>query len=85
MPPKGSRGSLVSLGNASSHADGWRVRAKVGGISVYGPFRAQRRDADADLLRARAASSHEGYCAVLNELLEEARLGRDVADSGGGG
>ena len=84
MPPKGSRGSLVSLGNVSSHADGWRVRAKVGGISVYGPFRAQRRDADADLLRARAASSHEGYRAVLNELLEDARLGRDVADSGGG-
>ena len=68
MPPKGTTKSPSCLGAVFPHSDGWRVVATVVGRTVFGPVHVQKRFAEADLARARAAQNQEEYCNILRRL-----------------
>ena len=68
MPPKGTTKSPSCLGAVFPHSDGWRVVATVVGRTVFGPVHVQKRFAEADLARARAAQNQEEYCNILRQL-----------------
>ena len=73
MPPKGSKKAPSCLGAANLHNSGWRVVATVGGHTVHGPFRLQKRYADADLAQARSAQTQDEYCSILKQMRESAQ------------
>ena len=59
MPPKGSKRAPLWLGNVQPHDAGWRVQATISGHHVYGPFRAQKAEAERDLVHARSVQTQE--------------------------
>ena len=84
MAPKGNgtRKLISQLGSIVPNRNGWRVKAPAVmqdgkyKIQVYGPTRQHKRDAHADLERARAVQTRKEYCDVLSQLTIAARQGR---------
>ena len=81
MPPKGSKKAPSCLGAVHLHDNGWRVIATVGGRTVHGPLRLQKRDADADLAQARSAQTQEEYSSILTQMRESGQSSRGGAHS----
>ena len=70
MPPK--LGDVSSLGSLQKHANGsWRVRAKVDGRDIQGPYRETEAEAADDLAKARRSGSRAGYVTIMQGLVTE--------------
>ena len=68
MPPKGAKKPPSCLGAVHLHHNGWRVNTIINSRTVHGPWRLQKRDADADLAYARSTQTQEEYCSILEQL-----------------
>ena len=79
MPPKGSQVQPHLLGNVLQETnDGitsWRLRAKPNCRHEYGPRRTTKAAAEADLVAARQATTHEQYASIVRDLCARARGG----------
>ena len=88
MPPK--LGDVSSLGSLQKHANGsWRVRAKVDGRDIQGPYRETEAEAADDMAKARRSGTRTGYITILQGLAtarasirESAPVRRRPAQSG---
>ena len=78
MPPKFA--DVSSLGVLAKHANGrWRVRAKVDGRDIYGPFRETEAEVADDLAKARRSSTRPAYIVTLQRLFTGSAIIRESA------
>ena len=59
---------LRQCGHVRLSGGGWQVKASVGYRAIYGPYRAHKSEADADLKQARTAKTREEYRSILSQL-----------------
>ena len=64
------RKAISQLGTIIRNTNGWRVAAAPTGRVIYGPCRARKADAEADLKQAREAESREEYREIIRQLQE---------------
>ena len=90
------RKSISHLGSIVPNGNGWRAQSRVAiqddkygptrREDVYGPTRQHKRDARADLERARAVQTRKEYCEVLSQLtiaVRQERVGSIAAHGKG--
>ena len=65
--------SISILGTNSQVDDGWRVSVKIGGRTRHGPRRKSKREADADLERARGGQNQQEFTDILSDLMKKAQ------------
>ena len=66
MAPK--QVQISELGAPAQSRNGWRAQAKIDRIVVFGPQRATKKEAWADVALARQSTSREAYARCLQEM-----------------
>ena len=59
---------ISELGAPASHGNGYRAQANINGIIVFGPQRATKKEAEADLALARQSTSRDAYARCFQEM-----------------
>ena len=70
---RANRKPVSHLGTTRAHGNGWRVVATMKNLTICGPYRVNKSDADADLIQARTAKSREEYDRILRRLKQTIR------------
>ena len=59
---------IAKLGAPKNNGNGWRAQAKIDDRNVYGPQRATKKEAEADLALARQSTSRDAYARCFQEM-----------------
>ena len=59
---------ISELGAPAKNGNGWRAQAKIDGIIAFGPQRATKKEAWADVALARQSTSREAYARCLEQM-----------------